>query len=116
MPDDNADALTIICRILHLRNDSIPHSLTPSEVFQIAIAADKFDCAMRLKFHTAKWLHPGNTQDILELGRLSIAAYILNDAWAFGQITFAMISRYRGSYILLADEFGDYVSQKTFCM
>jgi BTB/POZ domain len=40
MPDDNADALTIICRILHLRNDSIPDSRTPSEVLQIAIAAD----------------------------------------------------------------------------
>jgi hypothetical protein len=51
MPDDNVDALTIICRILHLRNDSIPDSLTPSKVLQIAIATDKFDYIMRLKFH-----------------------------------------------------------------
>jgi hypothetical protein len=116
MPDDNADALTIICRILHLRNDSIPDSLTPSEILQIAIAADKFDCVMRLQFHTAQWLNPGNTQDILELGRLAVASYILDNAWAFGQLTFTMISRSTDSYIPLADEFSDYIPQKTFCM
>jgi hypothetical protein len=116
MPDDNADALTIICRILHLCNDSIPASQTPSEVLQIAIAADKFDCVMRLKFHTAKWLNLGNTQDILELGRLSVASYILNNACAFAQLTFAMISRSRDSYIPLADEFSDHIPQKIFCM
>jgi len=116
MPDDNADALTIICRILHLRNDSIPDSLTSSEILQIAIAADKFDCAMRLKFHVAQWLNPGNMQDILELGRLSVASYILDNAWAFGQLTLAMIVRSKDSYIPLADEFGDLIPWKTFCM
>lgn len=114
MPDDNADALTIICRILHLRNDSIPDSLTSSEILQIAIAADKFDCAMRLKFHVAQWLNPGNTQDILELGRLSVASYILDNAWAFEQLTLAMIVRSKDSYIPLADEFGDIIPWKTF--
>jgi hypothetical protein len=116
MPEDNADALTIICRILHLRNDLIPDSLTSSEILQIAIAADKFDCVMRLKFHTAQWLNPGNTQDILELGRLSVASYILDNAWAFGQLTLAMIVRSKDSYIPLADEFGDLIPWKTFCM
>ena len=116
MLDDNADALTIICRILHLRNDSISDSLTPNEVLQIAIAADKFDCVMRLKAHTAKWLNSGNMQDILELGRLSVASYILDNAWAFGQLTYAMIFRSRDSYIPLASEFSDYIPQKTFCM
>jgi hypothetical protein len=116
MPEDNTDALTIICNILHLRNDLIPDYLTPSEVLQITITADKFDCVMRLKVHMAKWLNPGNTQDILELGRLSVASYILKNACAFGQLTFAIISRSTDSYIPLADEFSDYIPQKTFCM
>lgn len=116
MPDDNADALTIICRILHLRNDLIPDSLTSSEILQIAIAADKFDCVMRLKFHTAQWLNPGNTQDTLELGRLLVASYILDNACAFEQLTLAMIVRSKDSYIPLADEFGDLIPWKTFCM
>jgi len=78
MPEDNANALTIICSIVHLRNDLIPDSLTSSEILEIA-AADKFDCVTRLKVHTAQWLNPGSTQDILELGRLSVAFYILDN-------------------------------------
>jgi hypothetical protein len=74
LPEDDADALIVICKILHLRNDSIPISPTPSEVLQMAITADKFDCVMRLDVHIDKWLNPGNTQDILELGRLSVAS------------------------------------------
>jgi hypothetical protein len=78
MPDDNIDALNIIYRILHLRNDSIPDFLTLYEVLRIAIAVYKFDCVTRLKFHTAKWLNPRKTQDIVELKLLSVASYILN--------------------------------------
>jgi hypothetical protein len=116
MLEDNADALATICKILHLRNDLVPESLTPREVLQIAITADKFDCTMRLAVHTAKWLNPGSTQDILELGRLLVASYILNDARAFGQLTFAIVSRSTDSYIPLADEFNDHIPEKTFCM
>jgi hypothetical protein len=116
MLEDNGGALATICKILHLRNDLVPESLTPDEVLQIAITADKFDCVMRLTVHMAKWLNPGSVQDIYELGRLSVASYILNDVRAFGQLTYAMISRSTDSYIPLADEFNGHIPEKTFCM
>jgi hypothetical protein len=93
----------------------MPDTLTTNEVLQVAITADKFDCTMRLQVYTARWLNPGNSRDIFELGRLSAASYILKDARAFGQLTFAMISRHTESYIPLADEFIDHIPKKTFC-
>lgn len=41
VPDDDARAMEMICNIIHLRNDAVPLSLTPEEVFDVAVAADK---------------------------------------------------------------------------
>jgi len=49
MPDDDARAVEMICNIIHLRNDAVPLSLAPEEVFEVAAAADKFDCASAVK-------------------------------------------------------------------
>lgn len=44
MLDDNASALEIICNVIHYRNNIVPSELKPRQVFEVAIAADKFDC------------------------------------------------------------------------
>jgi hypothetical protein len=117
MLDDNANVLEIICNIIHLRNDAVPEILTPDEVFEIAIAADKFDCGIALKHATALWLNPRDVKGIVELGRLMAAAYMLDNARAFGEITLSMILRHKESYLLLLDETAgiiDFVPWKIF--
>ena len=97
MTEDNAHALEVICNVIHLRNDAVPHSLSPKEIFEIATAADKFDCVVALRYASAIWLNPKGVEDILELGYLMAAAYILDDAQAFGDITISMMLHHQGS-------------------
>ena len=118
MPDDIANALEIICNIIHHRNDAVPEKLKPDEIFKIAIAADKFDCIVALKYATTLWLNPRNVKDIFELGHLMAAAYILDNARAFDEITLLMLFHHKGSYLPLADEIAgliDFIPWKTFC-
>jgi hypothetical protein len=104
MPDDNAHALEIICNVIHLRNDAVPRSLSPKDIFEIAIAADKFDCVVALKYAGAIWLNPKGVENILELSYLMSAAYIFDDAQAFGDITLSMMLNHKDSYLPLADQ------------
>ncbi|KAF2801904.1 uncharacterized protein BDZ99DRAFT_504179 [Mytilinidion resinicola] len=104
MPDDDANALEILLNIFHLRNDDVPETLGPTEVLDVAVAADKFDCIVAIKHAIRLWLNPGEFQDIVELGHLMAAAYRLDNARAFSEITLAMILLHKDSYLPLADE------------
>lgn len=104
MPGDDANALEIICKILHHRNDAISESLNPAEVLEIALTADKFDCIVAMKHATTVWLSPGDVQGFSELGQLMAAAYILDNPQAFSQITLSMILHLKERYCLLANE------------
>ncbi|KAK7178318.1 hypothetical protein PSPO01_15627 [Paraphaeosphaeria sporulosa] len=104
MPEDDANALEIICNILHLRNDVVPEALTPIEVLEIAVLADKFDCIVAVKHASTFWLNPRECQGITELGHLMAAAYILDNARAFSEITLSMILYYKDRYLSLAEE------------
>jgi hypothetical protein len=118
MPDDNAHALEIICNVIHLRNDVVPRSLSPKDIFEIAIAADKFDCVVALRYASAAWLNPKGVENILELSYLMSAAYILDDAQAFGDITLSMMLDHKDSYLPLADQgagISDWVPWKVLC-
>ena len=104
LPEDSADALELICCVIHSRNDAVPHSLSPSEVLRVAIAADKYDCAVGLKFAGESWLIHNDVKNTVELGRLMTAAYIFDSAHAFWKITLKLIFRHEGSYLQLIDE------------
>lgn len=107
MPEDSADALEVICNIVHLRNDMIPEKLSPDEAFEIAVAADKFDCKTALKLAIQLWFDVrsmGRQGDMQVLGKYMAAAYILDIPSAFSDITKEMITRCEGSYLPLIDE------------
>jgi hypothetical protein len=117
MPDDDARAVETICNIIHLRNDAVPLSLAPKEVFEIAVAADKFDCASAVKLASIFWLKTSGTevQVVSELAHLMGAAYILDNGDAFGEITLAMMMRHKESYLPLADYLFNFVPWEVLC-
>ena len=118
MPYDNANALEVICNIVHLRNDAVPQSLSPTEILELAVAADKFDCIVALKHASTLWLNPKSVTGISELGYLMAAAYILDNAQAFSDITLAMILHHTDSFLPLAEEaigLIDFVPWKALC-
>jgi hypothetical protein len=117
MLDDDARAVETICNIIHLRNDAVPLSPAPKEVFEIAVAADKFDCASAVKLASNFWLKASGTevQVVSELAYLMGAAYILDNGDAFGDITLAMMMRHKESYLPLAEHLLNFVPWEVLC-
>jgi hypothetical protein len=117
MPDDDARAVETICNIIHLRNDAVPLSLAPEEVLEIAVTADKLDCASAVKLASILWLQTSGTevQVVSELAHLMGAAYILDNGDAFGKITLAMMMRHKESYLPLAEHLFNFVPWEVLC-
>lgn len=48
--EDDVNALQTICCAIYHRNYDIPQSITPKEILQIAIDADKYDLNVTVKY------------------------------------------------------------------
>ena len=95
--ESDADALRIICYVIHHRNNDVPQSLTPREVLQIAIEADKYDLSVALKYASAQWLKPRPNADKMDMGYLMTAASLFGDMDTFAVHTLALILYCKGS-------------------
>ena len=104
LPEDHADALTIICRVLHGRNDGVPEPVDGPVLVNVAIAADKFDLAVPLRYAIQEWLRCGSVSDAKKLWHLMIAAYWFGNEAKFSEITQALVLHHAGSYRQLAFE------------
>ncbi len=99
--EDDANALYTILCVVHHRNDMVPQTLSPREVLQIAIEADKYDLRTALIYARARWLQHRDTADLLEMAYLMAAALLFDDIETFVEHGLALILRYTGSYLEL---------------
>ncbi len=104
MPDDNAAAMTTICNVVHHRNDVLPDALESREVVQVALAADKYDCVLALKYVMIRWLDFKNPVTFTDLGHFMRAAYVFDNSNAFRRITQMLITGTSNSYHHLIGE------------
>jgi hypothetical protein len=102
MPEDNPDAIEIICSIMHSR--SILQEVGPDLMLRIAIAADKFDCSIVLQHASMLWLDPKKSENLVELAHLMAASYLLNNSKAFSQVTLVMGFGHGNSYLALEEQ------------
>ena len=117
-PDDDADAVEVICNVIHHRNNAVPETLDHAKVFKIAVTSDKCLCVVAMKHASTRLLEPTETMDISGLGQLMASAYLLDNPRAFSEITLAMILRHGGSYLELAEpDHGlvDFIPMRIFC-
>ena len=115
LPDDNAAALTIICAIIHHRNKEVPQTLAAGDVLKVAVTADKYQCTDALRFASGNWLQPRKYK-AGDLMLLTAAAYLLQDAPAFKEVTKTMILDYSGPYLALScEEVESTMTWKVFC-
>jgi len=57
LPDDDPDAMIVICNILHLRNDEVAISgTTVEQLLTIATWTDKYDCSRAMRHATELWI------------------------------------------------------------
>jgi hypothetical protein len=117
LPKDDADAMRTICCLVHHRNDLVTEHLRADEVLQIAIAVDKYDLKIALKYASIEWLKPRIDAERVEMGHLLVAAFLFDNAEMFLAHTITLILHYNGSYLdFLDDEFTSQIMpSRMFC-
>lgn len=54
--DDDTDAMTIVCSVLHLAYGKVPDTLELEKLLKVAALVDKYDCAMAFRPSAYRWL------------------------------------------------------------
>ena len=117
MEEDDPEALRIICCVIHHLNDDVPRTLSPEQVFQIAIEIDKYDLAVALRYATSQWLKGSDTLDVLRMGYLMASAFLISDMENFAKYTLELILHSTGPYLelLTNEKISQAVPWKTIC-
>jgi hypothetical protein len=104
-PEDDAEALSIIFRVIHGRNESIHQTLTSEQVLSVAITADKYDCIVPLAFAIEHWFNPRNLAGLAtpkQKWEMMTAAYWVCKDRSFTDLSLALMLNYSGSFLELA--------------
>ena len=56
LPDDDAVAMTTLCRVFHFRYDELPVKPGLELLKNLAVLCDKYDCVAPLRFVSESWL------------------------------------------------------------
>lgn len=57
LPDDNAEDMQIICNVIHMRHDTVPHILGDIKTLALAELCDKYACATAVRPSIEAWVH-----------------------------------------------------------
>jgi hypothetical protein len=125
LPDDDPQAMTVICAAMYHAIDHIPQRPTTDFVLSIAKHTDKYDCydVLTLLSQAYGWLKidhlipdhliPAAGKDLINILAIS---YLVKDREAFTNTSKALVSKYNGSFADLADDqICDVLHWKTFC-
>lgn len=92
LQDDDAQAFTLLCRIIHMQYALPKQALGPDELLSLAIVADKYGCVQPLTL-TLNSIFPA-ISSIVTFGDacdLASAAYLLDHPMLFQQLTHSLI-------------------------
>lgn len=91
-PEDDPESMTIVCRVLHMRNKDVPKRLDICQIRKIAIATDKYACMEAMTFVVRTWVHPYiETVKPSSLNSLLSSAYLFKDRHCFALVSKALV-------------------------
>lgn len=104
LPDDDGDAFTIICNVVHYRVTEVPEALPLSCLENVAIICDKYDMTRSLMSWSRIWLRAGIESSAPEdFNKLLLIAYILDIPETFSKLSWEIIIRQAGSSVELPE-------------
>lgn len=109
LPDDNAQAFTCICRVLHWCNfnDATP---TPACLLEVALLAEKYDMEKPLRYATDRWIRShSDSKNTEELWKLVVASHYLGLEKAFEQSSHKLLLLRTESFMPLVRLTPDYL-------
>ncbi|MCJ1432888.1 hypothetical protein MMC27_002246 [Xylographa pallens] len=104
LPQDDAEAFTIVCQVVHHRADEVSQDLTADCLVDIAIICDKYECVKAISPASATWFQALDPISFVasENHKLLHAAYVLDAPHAFSRISWEILLNHRGPYKDLA--------------
>ncbi|KAK5734723.1 hypothetical protein LTR17_008653 [Elasticomyces elasticus] len=97
LPDDDPEAMIMLCRALHLQLVAMPEVLTPAALLALSVVTDKYDCRGTLRFASEIWIRNALPMAApLDLINLLIAAYMFQQAKVFNAVGREVILKSEG--------------------
>lgn len=92
LPDDDPQATSTLCQILHLRNEKIPRKPDAAHILEVAKLADKYDCTEAIKPTADTWISQYlDTPNCSTIYTLLVAAYYLQHAQCLQQLSSKLV-------------------------
>lgn len=105
LPDDDAEATIILCRILHFNINDIPEKPTPVCLEKLAFLCDKYQCISAMKYCGGLWLrdwllvYDSEVPSIDDLCRLLIFAYVIDLPHEFLGVSWKLFLYHKGPFL-----------------
>ncbi|KAM5370201.1 hypothetical protein ACJZ2D_008604 [Fusarium nematophilum] len=104
LPDDDAEAMELLCKVLHFKVDGIPVRPSSNLLLSLAGICDKYQCIQVLQYCGGLWvrnwmLHFNNCQGsapIDDICRLFIFAYVADLALEFCEVAWRLLLDHKG--------------------
>ena len=98
LPDDDADAMTTLCHILHFNDCALPDKPELELFKNLALLCDKYDCVTPLKFVAEHWLLLWEDTTLpMEMQTLLFISYTFDRPKRFSIMSMRIIREFSGS-------------------
>jgi hypothetical protein len=99
LPDDDPEAMTLLCNCLHFRTDHIPRNVEFSLLKALAILCDKYNVAKAISAWNILWLQKWEVSECKDgFEGLLVVIYALDCAEAFAKLSKKAILEQVGSF------------------
>lgn len=98
LPDDDADALTVLCQILHFNYSALPTRAELELLKNLALLCDKYDCVTPLRFVSEQWLLTWEaTAQKEDLETLLFISYMFDRPERFAAFSSRIVKEFEGN-------------------
>jgi len=99
LPDDDAEAMTLLCHIFHFNYAALPEKPTLELFKNLALLCDKYDCVTPLRFVSEQWLQIWQREAMAEkhFETLLFISYIFDRATPFSAFSTKIIKQFAGN-------------------
>ncbi|MCJ1290939.1 hypothetical protein MMC34_002481 [Xylographa carneopallida] len=99
LPQDDAEAFTIICKVIHHRTDEVSQKITVDCIVNIAMLCDKYKVVRAISPSSAAWFQAPLADIFVRSDfKLLDAAFVLDAPYAFSRISWDIIMSHTGLY------------------
>lgn len=98
LPEDDAHALEIVLDVIHGCNKKVPDILSPSDLLQVAVIIDKYQCHESLALAIRIWFNSTDFTHTTDTWLVALTALILRRERNFASATSLLIFHHAGSF------------------